>query len=157
MQSYVHTHASCASRSSKLRENSSSRRPKKNFGGPRLRSTDKSPKNPLKFEENFFFESGHQNGSSHIKSCSTHKKGNKIMHEEIIQNQVHEGTQEKFSWKNYDHARKDKQEESYVKKSCMKKPNKIMYVKSMKIKFQDLPIKYTKNFRICKHVLRGHL
>ena len=63
------------------------------------------------------------------------------MHEEVIQNHAHEGTQEKFSWRNYDHAHKGKQEESY-----MKKPSKIMYMKSMKIKFQDFPTKYTKIF-----------
>ena len=119
MQSYVHTHASCASRSSKLCENSSSRRPKKIFFrgqsprtpygnetypwalrlgpiGPRLRSTDKSPKNPLKFEENFFFGSNHQNGSPHIKSCSTDKRRQQIIHEKVIQNQAHEGTKKSF-------------------------------------------------------------
>ena len=40
------------------------------------------------------------------------------MHEEVIQN----------------HVRKGMQKESYMKKSCMKKPWEIMYMKSMKNK-----------------------
>ena len=100
--------------------------------GPRLRSTNKSPKNPLKFGKFFFFGSGHQNGSPHIKSCSTDKRRQQIIHEKSHTKSSTWRYKEKFSWRNYDHTRKGKQEESYVKKSCMKKPNKIMYVKKHK-------------------------
>ena len=116
MQSYVHTHASCASRSSKLCENSSSRRPKKKISGvenplwstrhirerfssgllalayaPRI-SLQKSSQ----IRRKFFFGSGHQNRSPHIKSCSTDKRRQQIIHEKVIQNQAHEGTKKSF-------------------------------------------------------------
>ena len=86
-------------------QESSLRRPKKkNLWAPEphykrdlsMNALARAKKFSFKFEKKKF-ELGHQNGSPHIKSCFTHKKGNKIMHEEVIQNQTCEGTQEKFS------------------------------------------------------------
>ena len=58
------------------KDTSRPRRPKKIIG-PRLRSTDKSPKNSLSNSKNFFFQVGSSKWVAHVKSCSTQKKGNK--------------------------------------------------------------------------------
>ena len=93
------------------------------------------------------FGSGHQNGSPHIKSCSTYKKRqqNRAWGSHT-KSDMWRYTRKVFMKKLWSCTQRQAKK-SYVKKNHVWRNHaKSCTWKSIKIKFQDLPTKYTKIF-----------